>query len=662
MADEHQLEEAWAEVLPVSIEGIAAAPTGVVAGGDSQGFLYTPAGDCVRTLDLADPLVDLCCPADGSVFAVLTASGVQGWTPEGELLWEVEIDKEASAIDLGRTARGLAFIEPPSTVHVMDVRTGDLQYAVKCGFEAASLALMEGSPSGILVASRMGHIGQYAFDGTSRWQYDLDCHTGEVQFNSSAELVVLAAHEEGLHTFRPDGEGAGAFDLGEAVTHATAVETQEGVLLALASGRTDLALMDMEGFILWEHSFDSSVGFLASSEDGNLISVAETSQRLTAFAASGAEPGEDVPSSEAGAEVSEATTVGEGVPDGEKKGGQKEEVMALGAPRPERAEVVAKTELPGGGVPDRLDGIHVTYTGDFVAVIAPAGSLLCYDGRGNLRHSENVDLPASIKKKRAQRLVAAWAPTEILEMDMEEGESRRLSIDSAPARLMDCSANLDLLTVVDEDDCVTFMQRDGQRICRKEIQPPPTHLHVSPSKGRVLTRDAEGRFRFFDARGNMLRKQRLAADEQFDQVILEDGFCAFGGSEGRVVVQDVSGKVLWAERVADSIARMESLENSFAVHDQGGTAMLINPYGEVTAELQPPPGLCMMRRPQGRDPVLLHARRNILTAYGGYRRKLEALWSFRCEDQIEVFEADRNARLVVVAAGNFLYFLTPPEE
>jgi hypothetical protein len=55
--------------------------------------------------------------------------------------------------------------------------------------------------------------------------------------------------------------------------------------------------------------------------------------------------------------------------------------------------------------------------------------------------------------------------------------------------------------------------------------------------------------------------------------------------------------------------------------------------------------------------VVLHARANAVTAYGGYQRKLKALWRFECGHPIQAFEVDQNAQFAVVAAGGRLYFI-----
>ncbi|MFP4176450.1 MAG: hypothetical protein ACLFT2_04425, partial [Candidatus Brocadiia bacterium] len=129
------------------------------------------------------------------------------------------------------------------------------------------------------------------------------------------------------------------------------------------------------------------------------------------------------------------------------------------------------------------------------------------------------------------------------------------------------------------------------------------------------------------------------------------------GTDGRIIVHEMSGKVLWTEQVSNGVARLESLGNSMAVHDKAGLCKILNPYGKVEIEFDPPPGLSLLRAPQQNDPVLLHASRNVFTAYSGYSRKLEAQWGFRADNPVRVFEASRTGDFVVIAAGSTFYCL-----
>jgi hypothetical protein len=576
---------------------------------------------------------------------------------------------------------------------MVDPRNPDAAQELKCQHQVASLALLEDDTDGVVVAGERGELSRLGPGGDTLWKYNLGSECRRVRVSHGSELIVLPVLEEGIQTFDLNGDGMGAFDLGEPVTGAAAGTGPSGPLMAVVTQEKVLMVLDMEGLILWDFELEVLLVDFDFTDDAALLVAAGGDQQIHGFKLTGSgwnpftadRPAEEMastpaePVAETGLEDEEDFDLEglleeeEGVqtantdarpetgqmveePQEEPEAPPLPEEAPAGAPRPKGAMILGQLELPGETLPTDLDQVFVTPDGQCSLVAMPGGRTLLLDRSGNLVSEFEIGPNSRIVKRRSNQRAVVWSPNELLVIDLREGEGEKVVLGPPSARLLESTCNGKLIALIDENDDLVILRSDGEEIVRRHIDPPPIMLHMSPGGKTILTKDDEGRFRFFDNRARLQRKQRIAGGGVFSDVILEEGFCALGGSEGRVIVQEMSGKVLWTERVANRVVRMESLENAIAVYDQSGTCMVLNPYGEIEMEFEPPPGLSLVRVPEAGNPILLHARRDVLTAYGGYSRKLDARWSFRCDDPIRVFEADSNATFVMVASGNTLFF------
>jgi len=643
----------------------------VVADEDGTAYVLDRQGAVEGTISLRAHVTDLCATADGRLFAAVDEKGkVTAFSADGKPLWAVTVGQGVTCIDIDGAGRRLVAARPPYSIVIISPGTHEKE--LRCHHKVASVALVEGPPDSIAAAGELGELSLVDAEGAARWQYSLGTRSGRVRVSPSASIVTVPVYEEGVQSFTLDGAGAGAFDVGKSVTAAAAAASPAGTLLAVLADENGIMLLNMDGLVLWHQGLGAGVTDFGMTDDASMIVAGVGGNRIVGFAIEipGGTPPPAVRRARApaaSAPLEEApgakpAAVAPGAPvEGKAPPAERERPALAGTPRPQEALLLAEKGFAGGSVPKGPGCLAVTPGGEFVVVTLPDGLVAALNRGGNTIVEARLDGPAQVKKKRSDVRAAAWNPRAFVGLELRRAETWQLPLGPIPARLLDCTEALDLIGLVDERDQLVLLRREGTEAGRTRVGPSAVRLLMAPTAGTVLTEDGEGRLRFFDSQANLRRKQRIAGAEAFDQVVLEDGFCAFGGSEGRVVIQDANGKVLWTAKVLDSVERLESLEHALAVYGPGGRCLVLSPYGETLAEFSPPPGQCTLRTPPGTDAVVLHARRNVLTAFGGHQRKLSALWRLKCNEDIKFFEADRGASLVAVVTGRRLYLVEGPK-
>jgi hypothetical protein len=169
--------------------------------------------------------------------------------------------------------------------------------------------------------------------------------------------------------------------------------------------------------------------------------------------------------------------------------------------------------------------------------------------------------------------------------------------------------------------------------------------------------DETGRYRYFDERGNLVRKFRFADSGEHRILALADTYTVFVTPQGRLTVLDNSGEELMVRRVFQTIVGGELMDDGFGIYGKDGECAVVQPREDMVWEFRPPPGRVRVRHPSGTDPVVVHALNDVITVFSGYKRKLEVVWRYECSGDVVVFDADAEGHTVVALADQKVYRL-----
>ena len=685
------LGQAWT-LAPTG--GLAAAALAVEAGltaaanGLGQISVINAGGALECRTELAAPVRTLAASADGLVFAAFDDRGMAiGFGPDGKQTWTLFVGTGATAWDLGLSGRRLLVAQPATSLTLL--APGVEPVPIPCDFAASSAALIENGDDLVVAAGEDGDLALLDEKGAVHWRHKVADRCGPVRVSRSAGLIVVPAYEDGIQVLTLDGDGAGAFDVGEPVVAAAAAGAPAAPVIGALTVGGDLLIVDMDGTVLSEQSFDLPARDFAIAADASMLIVSLGSTNLAAYwlstprdvsaaatkdldygrrflpspTASDAAADDDGPTTA----VSPGTRPEVAVPDIEigdldlSPGEEPPHGMPKGPHTvPEKVlhpRLVAKVRLPQSGALAARDQLLVSPAGTFAAMALSDGGVLVTDTEGNVLVSRATESPVSLLKKRAEMLLAAWCPEALVVISPPKRRTQTVDLKELNVRLLDCSERLDVAVIAGADGELLTMRLTGQVLARVQVTPSPLRLMMSPDGQTVLTNDGEGRIRFFNRAGECVRKQRFSAEEQFDHILLENAFCAFGGSQGHVILQDNQGKIASRRKVVERVSRMESLSNAVAVYDAGGRCVVMGLHGDLQAVLDPPVGDTLIRMPRGGEALALHAEGRALVALTGRSSELNTLWRFECKEPIRVFDADADARKVVIVTEERIYFI-----
>jgi len=630
--------ESSAPIVCVAVSG-GTGRSVVADSGGAVRILGRDGKEAARVM-VEDTPVAVAASADGKVFAVLDDGGVlKVFGPDGGTLWKAEVGGDVTALVLDASGKAAVIAMPPEKVVLASSSAPPRE--ISCMHKVASVALIEGEEGGIVACGADGGLSFISREGTTQWQYDIGNACGHVRVSAAAGLIVVPCMDAGLQAFTTSGDGAGAFDLGQVVKAASPAGPPEERSVMVLTEPASLTLLNLDGEVHWYHEFEGAVADFGVTENGSLV-VAALGQKLVALRLARAGEAAQEPEQEewdfgswdkgaaAAEQAQEAPTPDvdeedEGElppPDDEAQElppadeDKKPAGPVVGAAPPKQALLLWQKDLPGGQNVESDRQLFISPQWNFVVVALPDGHVLAYDAKGDELGGTEVGPSPTICKKFSEDAIGVWSPEKFAGVTFEGGETWTMPLGPDPAKCADCAADLSLIATVDEKAQLVLLKQGGEEVARRRVEPAPERLLMSPGGRTVMTEDEFHRLRFFNGSGQLRRKQRLAGGERFPVVVLEDGFCAFGGAKGRVVIQDMKGNVLWSQKLAEEIRRLESLRDALAVYGGAGACFVVNPYGEVVTELQPPPGSLRLRSPRGGNAVVVHARGNALTAYG----------------------------------------------
>jgi hypothetical protein len=595
---------------------------------------------------------------------------IVGFGPDGRQMWAMHVGLGVCALSLGTAGARLALAHPPDGVVLAQPRAG--RSKLNCGFPASSVVLLEEGRPQILVAGPRGDVALLDAGGRPLWHHKVQAASGPVRASARADMVTLPALQEGVQAFTLDGAGAGAFDVGEPVTGAVPAASPIGTVLAVLTAGGQVLLIDLDGTILWESGFEARAGAVEMTADGSLLAVALADGRIVAckprFEAAmegqavktlhaADRPSAEPPAGETRA-VADPEALRHELLSGLQLNVELEEPGAAAAPA---AVLAGKARLEQGRPPTSREELVVSPLGAFAAMALGDGRVMVTDMAGVVLAAGGIPPSARLVRRRSEALLAAWSPAALIVLSPVKRKTQTVALEQLKVRLFDCSERVHAATALTQDGDLLMLRPTGEVTARAPVDPAPWRLMMSPDGQTVVTEDDELRLRFFDSSGRQLRKQRFHVEERFEHMILENAFCAFGSNQGRVVLQDLQGKVASRRKVVDRVVRLESLETAVAVYDAGGQCLIMAPHGNVLMAFAPPPGDCLVRMPRSGSPLVLHSRGPVLTALTGRGAGLEPLWRFECPGEIITFDADRDGRQVAVATSDRIYFVRAPE-
>jgi len=619
------------------------------------------AGQPVRGLR-ADPGGNLFCALSGDAI-------IYAFDASGGMQWRVELGGPVTDFDFDLLAERLAAVSTGGWLYLYSPRTRERRIA-PVGWPMTSVAVAGAEPPRLAVCNDKGRLALLTAEGKPEWQKDLGCPTGGVCASAGAGLLVVAAQDKGLLLFRLDGQEAGVVRVSQGVRRAAV--TPNGALIMAETGDNRLVLVRPDSSALWEEALGASGTAWALGEEGRLAVLARGDREVVAYRIGKAAPVRQEQPVQAVKEPSLPPRVGSAAsapPEIEEiEWPEFMEIEEAVAPRPKpveapparRPHVAWKTRLPSGGRLTEDAALRLSQQGTFLVLVQMDGGLLVLGAQGKpvVRHA--LEGPAHLAPQALSSALGVWTARQVLVVEPATSRVRALSFEQGAVGFLDGSQDFRFFCVVDEEGRLSAYSEGDSPLWQKALKAKPTGLLLSPRGDTVLFSDAEGRFRYYDSGGGLLRKFRFADQEDHRAVCLGDGLSVFASAQGRLSVLDAAGRELWSRRLFDRITGVELIGASVVAYGESGNCALVEPREDKVWEFQPPPGRVRLRRPAGADPMLVHAAGNAVTVFSGYRRKLDVVWRYTCKDDVSALDADVSTRIVVALAGERLYRLEAP--
>jgi len=572
----------------------------------------------------------------GPLFAALAGDGfVYAFDAWAQLEWRTEFRSYVTDCDLGSSTAVVAAVTVEGALCSYNPETRE-KSAVEIGWVPESMAIVSEDPTTVVVADAEGHMALMDLQSQLRWEQELGIPIGPVACDAGGDTIALPTFEQGVLLFRRNGEKLGALT---GVSPARRVAVSPGGRSCLVETQdADLLLVDTDGTVRWRKELRRRPADWALGAEGDVVTVAKGGRHLAAYRVSGGES-EPVPDSADSA----FTAIKDAL--------QKEPA----AP----SRLLWRRCVGGDAEATRVSDIRLIGEGDYVVFVCTDGTVAALDREGTRVLETNADMPAWFALQWAGTGMVLWNEHGLLRLEPGEGRVRRVSLKEPPDCVA-CSGDLGLFCMGMESGEVRVF-RDGQAGWARRLDSPVTDLYVNPAGDSVMSADASGRFSFFKADGRLRHKFRFGGQESYRPCGVGGDFGVFCDETGHLIVLDFDGGELWKGRPLGVLSRVEVLPAAVAVYREEGACALIDPHQDDVTELWPPPGESRLCRRPGGEPVLMLAENNAVTAYTGFRRRLDVVWRVECDEKVADFRADPQARAVAALAGGELYRINAAE-
>ncbi len=617
-------------------------------------YLVSPSSKVVKSLSVKSEPVLLRSNQTSSCFAVMDADdNVSGFDCSGENIWKHHCEN-AQFISLGPGNELLAN-KPPYDIFFIDPESDGGGQKFKSIFIPSSFELINNDPVRIAIGGDKGELGLLnGDDGGFEWDIGLAIPIAAISYDPDSKTIIVPAFEDGIYSYSLDGTTQENYDLGASVSKAKIVSTSAGVIIAAAVDEQKLVLFDPENeTFLWEYDFAKTIAHWDFSNDGTVLVMTSATGEIETFSIDYAPEQTSIVS----AEHVEDESVVSSIQDGEISEEYQHDSVAAHSHR--NAELLGEAPLMGGLLPKGDGKIHMTPSGNKTACILPGGEAIVLDTEGNLFLESRLAPPARILKTKSEEFFAAWNSSKFVVFN---NEKKKVHTDEFSQNVIevDSSDRLDTIAYINQKKELV-LRCDGQKddVLRKELPWQAQKLRVSPDGNTLLIEDRDSRFHILSNEGQVMRKQKFGGDLRFDYVLLLNKHCVFASKKGPLMIQTIEGEVVFAKKITGKINSVYNINGLLAVEEQSGRCRLIKADGDSMWEFEPPPGLRLLRMPDGKDPIILVAKNKLLTAYSGYKKSLTVMWAFKCEDNIESVASNEGGTVVALAAGERIYFVSP---
>jgi hypothetical protein len=701
---------AWTFQAAVSVEHVAmafGAPWTLVSDRARNIYVLDHVGGVRGELRAGQPVRGLRAGQRGAPFTALAGQAVvYAFDAAGQLEWRVEFGSPVVSFDADPAVRQLAAVSAAGWLHLYSTETRE-RYVAPVGWPLGSVALLDTDPLRVAVANERGRLAVLNHEGKVEWEKQLGCKSGHVSLSRGAGLLALPAYQMGVVLFDLNGNEAGRVDVGATVRGAA---LSAGAAFCVAETEGDRIVVATVGSsVAWERELAGPPAAWAVSSDGKLVVVATGAREVAAFRtgkAPPAEPGEE--------DKFETKLMRVGEPSGESDFELEERELEAGPPHEPAAEedadyleiedllsehfgeedaegaaeppavapelaavaeaptevveeegpapaapgrgrrVAWKKKLPSYVLPDTESAFRLSADGRFLVTILRTGRVLVLDALGEQPLRSRTRTPARIVPRVVESCAALLAKGSLVALDLENGQEHRIGADGAELLCADCAARGGLVCTADADGILRAFRVDGEPLWRKKVKAEANVLLVSPDGGTVLMGDEDGRFRLYDGEGNLTSKFRFA-DAGYRALGLGEGFTVFADPEDRLMVLEANGEERWYRRVLRDVRGLEVLGETLAVYGPPGVCAAVDAEEGEVWQMRPPPGLMRVRRPEGGEPVVVHAAGSAITTFTGYKRKLAVAWRYTCAGDVTLLEADAEARAVLALAAERVY-------
>jgi hypothetical protein len=184
----------------------------------------------------------------------------------GEILWDADVDSEASAVDLSSRAGLVAVGSARKRLQLFRL-DGEPRLDKKLDFTVFDLVFAPGV-SGLAAVSTTGDLGFFEYDGRMRWKVSIGRRCRGIDVSERGRFIILPVYESGIKAYNLDGGYIGEYDVLAEVICASI--NASGKLIFLADQKNRLILLSKNAEVIWNMDLEKPVLSLNTDDTGAL--------------------------------------------------------------------------------------------------------------------------------------------------------------------------------------------------------------------------------------------------------------------------------------------------------------------------------------------------------------------------------------------------------